>query len=66
MGEEGLYGEFQKTMGDLEHGYLITTDPPIDEGEKTKLFNIGYTEGLSRNLKRACANSPMPLCHEIG
>ncbi len=21
MGENGLHGEFQKTMGDLEHGY---------------------------------------------
>ncbi len=25
--EDGLYGEFQKRMGDLEHGYYITTDP---------------------------------------
>ncbi len=29
MGEDGSRGEFQKTMGDLEHGYLVTTDPPM-------------------------------------
>ncbi len=24
---DGFNGELQKTMGDLEHGYWITTDP---------------------------------------
>ncbi len=25
-------------MGDLEHGYKITTDPPMDKREKSKLL----------------------------
>ncbi len=29
MREGMLHKEFQKTIGDLEHGYLISTDSPV-------------------------------------
>ncbi len=38
MGEDGFHGEFSKTMGNLGHGYLITTDSPVGKRELSKLF----------------------------
>ncbi len=38
LGEDGLHGEFQKTMGNLEHGYWITSDPLMGEREESKLL----------------------------
>ncbi len=37
MGEDGIHGEFQKTMGDPEHGYLVTTGPPMGNREWSNL-----------------------------
>ncbi len=32
------HGEFQETMGNLDHGYYVSTNQPVCEGEQTKLF----------------------------
>ncbi len=33
VGDDGLLGEFKKTMGDLQNGYSIITDPPMCKRE---------------------------------
>ncbi len=38
MCEGGRHGEFQETMGNREHGYLVSTDSLVGEEEQTKLF----------------------------
>ncbi len=36
-------GELQNTKSDLEHGYSISTDPPIGKGEQMKLLESFLT-----------------------
>ncbi len=38
VGDDGLHGEFQKTMGDLQNVYSIITDPPIGKREYSTLL----------------------------
>ncbi len=33
MCEGGRHGEFQETMGNVEHGYWVSTDSPACKGE---------------------------------
>ncbi len=56
LGEDKLHEGIQKTAGDLEHGYQITTDPPVGKREQF----------LSRTSERASAAFPMPLRRGIG
>ncbi len=39
MGEDGPHGEFQKTMGNLKHGYQITTGGIVLLQEEKYLWN---------------------------
>ncbi len=33
MDEGGFHGEFQETMGNLEHSYKVPTDSPVSQRE---------------------------------
>ncbi len=33
LSEGGLHEEFLETMGNVKHGYKVSTDPPVCEGE---------------------------------
>ncbi len=47
MGEDGVHGEFQKKLGDLEHEYKITTDLPMGK-KQPKL--LGGGGGMSKDF----------------
>ncbi len=56
MGKDGLHGEFQKTVSWLEHGYKITTDPPMDKWEQTKLLEGCLIRGMRKAFHELHSN----------
>ncbi len=57
MGEDE---EFQMTLGDLVHDYLITTDPPMGRREYTKLLENCFLRDMPKafhDLQRFCTFS---------
>ncbi len=49
---DGLKEEFQKTVGDIEHGNEITTDPSMSKGEYKKRFENCFIRDMPKAFRK--------------